>query len=267
MDEAEQVTRQAEALMMQLPAITRPVIARYFRQRITIDLKSDNSPVTIADKQVEAEIRTAIASKFTPETLSYDIIGEEQGGTSDGRFCWVIDPIDGTRAFIVGKPIFGTLVAFLDNGKPVAGMIDMPALDETYLSDRDGAMLITQKGRTKIKSSGVASIDMAQIATTSPDAFSTSGLAKFDRLSGKAAGRHFGGDCYNYALLCAGHLDIVMEDQLAPHDMMALVAVLTASGACVSDWAGKPITLDNDGSLLASASHQLHQQALDIINA
>jgi len=267
MDGAEHAIRQAEALMAQLPALTRPLISRYFRQEIDIDLKSDNSPVTIADKQVEAEIRQAINTYFSPENLSFDIIGEEQGGQSHGRFCWVIDPIDGTRAFIIGKPVFGTLVAFLDHGKPVAGMIDMPALDETYLSDASGALLITSQARRKIASSSVLSVDKAHVATTSPDAFSDTGLKKFNRLSAMAAGRHFGGDCYNYALLSAGHLDIVMEDQLAPHDMMALVAVLNAAGASVSDWSGRPVDLNNDGSLLASATAELHQQALDIINA
>jgi len=266
MDGNIQVISQAEALLAHLPAITRPVISRYFRQNIDVDLKSDNSPVTIADRLVETEIRQAIASSFSSSGLVCDIIGEEHGGTSNSRYCWVVDPIDGTRAFIVGKPIFGTLVAFVDNGHAVAGLIDMPMLDETYLGGAGGAVLVKAGSKQKISSSKVTSVEQAQIATTSPDAFSPEGLMLYDRLSQQAAGRHYGGDCYNYALLCAGHLDIVMEDQLAPHDMMALVAVLEAAGASVTSWAGQPVTLDNDGSLLASATPELHRQALDILN-
>ena len=267
MDGNAQVISQAEALLAELPAITRPVVARYFRQHFKIDLKSDNSPVTIADKLVEAEIRQAITSAFSFPDMACDIIGEEQGGEANSRYCWVIDPIDGTRAFVVGRPIFGTLVAFVDNGQAVAGLIDMPMLDEAYLGGADGAVLVSAGKTQQINSSNVTSIEQAHIATTSPDAFSPDGLKLFDRLSTQAAGRHYGGDCYNYALLGAGHLDIVMEHQLAPHDMMALVAVLNGAGATVTDWSGRPVTLDNDGSILAAATAELHQQALDIINS
>ena len=143
----------------------------------------------------------------------------------------------------------------------------MPMLDEAYLGGADGAVLVTAGKTQQINSSNVTSIEQAHIATTSPDAFTPDGLKLFDRLSTRAAGRHYGGDCYNYALLGAGHLDIVMEHQLAPHDMMALVAVLNGAGTTVTDWSGRPVTLDNDGSILAAATAELHQQALDIINS
>ena len=149
MDGNAQVISQAKALLAELPTITRPVVSHYFRHHFRVDLKSDNSPVTIADKLVEAEIRQAITSAFSSPDMACDIIGEEQGGEANSRYCWVIDPIDGTRAFVVGRPIFGTLVAFVDNGQAVAGLIDMPMLDEAYLGGADGAVLVTPERHSR----------------------------------------------------------------------------------------------------------------------
>lgn len=255
------VIAQAEQFLEQLPSLTRPIIEKRFRSGFAVETKSDASPVTIADKEVEKQIRAALAHHFP----DHAIIGEEQGGQAEGHYCWIIDPIDGTRAFVVGKPIFGTLVALVIDGKPVAGLIDMPMLGEAYRTESGHAVLKTISSETQLSSSHCTSLDEAHIATTSPDAFSAEGLALFNTISAQALGRHFGGDCYNYALLAAGHLDIVMEDQLAVHDIMALVPVLEAAGAMVTDWSGNPIDLNCDGSLLVCATSALHQQVLSAI--
>lgn len=258
MSAPDKILSQAEAFLAEIPQLSRPVISAYFRKNFDVDTKADESPVTIADKQTEQAIRAGLAEHF-PE---HDIIGEEQGGEAHTRYCWVIDPIDGTRAFVVGRPLFGTLVGFMDSGKAVAGLIDMPALEESYHSQNGKAWLTDRYGRRQITSSSCTELHQAHIATTSPDAFSAEGWKLFETISAKARGRHYGGDCYNYALVAAGHLDCVMEHQLAVHDIAGLIAVLEAAGAVVSDWAGQPVTMNSDGSLLVSATAELHEQML-----
>ena len=139
---------------------------------------------------------------------------------------------------MIGKPLFGTLVGVARDGQPFAGLIDMPALDETYLSQGQHSYLITESAKILLSASSCRQLDQAQIATTSPEAFTTDGLARFNRLGKACRSAHYGGDCYNYALLAAGQLDLVMEHQLATHDFMALIPVLKGAGAIVTDWSG-----------------------------
>ena len=249
---------EAEELLAALPNISRPLITKYFRNGADVVQKPDDSPVTIADKSVEAALRSAVADIFP----DHAIIGEEEGGSADKPYCWVIDPIDGTRAFIIGKPLFGSLVALAHDGVPICGLIDMPELDECYLT-RDGNAYLRRHGREeKLATRQTQELVHAHIATTSPEAFTQSGWQCFQHLSAECLSAHFGGDCYNYALLAAGHLDLVMEHQLAPHDIMALVPVMTAAGAVVTDWQGRPVTLHGDGSILAAGNANLHKKAL-----
>ena len=245
-----------------LPQVSRPFIANWFRQNPQTTLKADQSPVTIADQQTETALRDVIATTFPDDAIQ----GEEFGITSSGessRFCWVIDPIDGTKAFISGKPIFGTLVGLTDHGVPCAGMIDMPILEETYIG-----CIMNQKqpfcelnGR-RVRPSDCTDLKAARIATTSPFALSESGLSGFNHLAVQTAVTNYGGDCHNYALLAAGHIDLVMEDSLAQHDIMAVVAVMQAAGAIVTDTAGRPIIYGQSTSILAAATKRLHAAAL-----
>ncbi len=244
----QNILSAVERFMLQLPLLSRPIIKRHFRQPFDVNQKADNSPVTQADKEVESVLRAAIAKQFPDHAL----IGEEQGGQADKPYCWVIDPIDGTRAFVIAKPIFGTLVGFVYEGQPVCGLIDMPALDETYF--------------TRGKQAFCSLAGQEQIIQTSPEAFTDHGWQCFQNLVDKCLSAHYGGDCYNYALLASGHLDLVMEHQLAPHDLIALVPIMRAAGAVVTDWSGKPPVLDGDGSLLAAGDAGLHKQALQLIN-
>ena len=253
---------QIDAFLATLPALSRPLIDQYFRSDFSVEQKADDSPVTIADKSVETELRQAILAAFP----DHAIIGEEQGGVADRQICWVIDPIDGTRAFVIGKPLFGTLVGVARDGKPFAGLIDMPALNETYLTQDQRSYLVTGSAQSALSVSSCCKLDHAQIATTSPEAFTMEGLERFNRLGKACRSTHYGGDCYNYALLAAGHLDLVMEHQLAIHDFMALIPVLKGAGAIVTDWSGQPPDLSSDGSLLVAATLELHKAALDAIS-
>ena len=245
-----------------LPQVSRPFIANWFRQNPQTMQKADQSPVTIADQQTETALRDVIAATFPDDAIQ----GEEFGITGNGdspRFCWVIDPIDGTKAFISGKPIFGTLVGITDRGVPVAGMIDMPILEETYVGHvMDQNQPFCQLNGRRVRPSDCADLKAARIATTSPLALSASGLAGFNHLAAQAAVTNYGGDCHNYALLAAGHIDLVMEDSLAPHDIMAVVAVMQAAGATVTDTAGRPIMHGQSTSILAAATTRLHAAAL-----
>ena len=245
-----------------LPQVSRPFIANWFRQNPQTSQKADQSPVTIADQQTETALRDVIAATFPDDAIQ----GEEFGITGNGdsaRFCWVIDPIDGTKAFISGKPIFGTLVGITDRGIPLAGMIDMPILEETYV----GYVMaqnqpFCQLNGQRVRPSDCVDLRAARIATTSPLALSASGLAGFNHLAAQATVTNYGGDCHNYALLAAGHIDLVMEDTLAPHDIMAAVAVMQAAGATVTDTGGRPIMHGQSTSILAAATKRLHAAAL-----
>jgi histidinol phosphatase-like enzyme (inositol monophosphatase family) len=213
-------------------------------------------------------LRNVIQAAFPDDAIQ----GEEFGSATinvAGRFCWVIDPIDGTKAFISGKPVFGTLVGLTDQGVPLAGMIDMPALDETYIGHLIGYNPADQLPQSAcrmnaamVRPSHCQTLATARLATTSPLALSAAGLIGFNYLAAKAALTNYGGDCHNYALLAAGHIDLVMEDSLAPHDMIAVVAVMQAAGAVVTDTAGQPIRLGQSSSILAAATADLHAAAL-----
>ena len=243
-----------------IATVSRPIIAHWFRAHPDIEIKADASPVTIADKTVELALRDAIASRFTGD----DILGEEHDVTrGDGStgYQWVIDPIDGTKAFVSGKPIFGSLIGLLESGRPVAGLCDMPVLDELYIGVGTEAWL----NGTPISVSASKDLVTSRLATTSPDAFPPGGLAVFNRISAQAGITNYGGDCHNYALLAAGHIDLVIEDSLAPHDIMGVVPIMQAAGACVTDLQGDPVRYPDTTSLLCTATPELHAAVLAIV--
>lgn len=255
-----------------LPQVSRPFIAKWFRQNPHVTQKADLSPVTIADQQIETALRDVIQAAFPDDAIQGEEFGSATNngaGNAAGRFCWVIDPIDGTKAFISGKPVFGTLVGLTDQGVPLAGMIDMPVLDETYIGHLIGHNPADQPPQSAcrmnaamVRPSPCQTLATARLATTSPLALSAAGLTGFNHLAAQAALTNYGGDCHNYALLAAGHIDLVMEDSLAPHDMIAVVAVMQAAGAVVTDTAGQPIRLGQSSSILAAATADLHAAAL-----
>jgi fructose-1,6-bisphosphatase/inositol monophosphatase family enzyme len=175
----------------------------------------------------------------------------------------VIDPIDGTRAFVCGRPVFGTLVGLVDGTTPVAGLIDMPMLDECYVAVGGKTVLNGMAATT----SKVTSLARARIASTAPEALLPDSLAAFNQMVEGAAVTVYGGDCHNYALLAAGHLDLVLEDGLATHDIMGVVEVVRGAGGIITDKHGGPVSLAGTSSLLAAATPALHAEALAIMKA
>jgi len=233
----------------------------WFRVPLTIDTKADESPVTVADRTVESLLRAEIVERFP----DHGIFGEEHGRERmEAEHVWVIDPIDGTRSFITGWPLYGTLLAVLRQDKPVIGVIEMPALGERWVGI---AGQPTRFQGAPCRTSDCRELAAASLYTTSPDAFDPAGWAVFDRVSRQVRTRRFGGDCYSYGLLAAGHIDLVIEAGLQPYDYLSLVPILEGAGGAIADWQGRPLTTQSDGRVVAAASPELLAAALAAIAA
>ncbi len=236
------------------------VLLYYFQSNITTTKKTDLSPVTEADIAVETKIRAMIA-EFFPD---HGIVGEEFGNINPSSpYQWVIDPIDGTRSFIAGYPIFTTLIALLHNGKPLVGVIDQPVLnnrwaaiagEKTFYND---SLLASYNNKINIENSN--------IATTSLSYFSENELFRFNILKEKSASVVYGGDGYAYAMLASGRLDIVLDASMKPYDFCALIPIIEGAGGAITDWQGKELNLDSDGSVVAAANKELHSKVIKFL--
>ncbi|HPV67640.1 inositol monophosphatase family protein [Sphingorhabdus lacus] len=222
-------------------------IRPFFRSGFTHEAKEDSSPVTEADRAAEAAIRRILDAECPRD----GIIGEEYGekaGTS-GR-TWVIDPIDGTVSFMAGRPIFGSLLALLEENWPVLGVIDQCINRERWVG---ATGYPTTLNGSAVKTRTCRSLSDATLATSGPQYFTQHDGEHFMALAAKTAHKRmlFGGDCYNYALLASGHIDIVVEAGLKLHDFAALVPVIIGSGGMMSDWSGEPLHADSSGHVIA----------------
>jgi inositol-phosphate phosphatase/L-galactose 1-phosphate phosphatase/histidinol-phosphatase len=221
-------------------------IRPFFRAEHGLETKPDESPVTLADRAGERVMRELI----TAERPDDGIIGEEYGihEGSSGR-SWVLDPIDGTRAFISGRPIFGTLIALIVDGWPVLGIIDQPVLGERWIGVMGKPTLFNG---TPTTTRACRELSSALLATTSPALFDDRQLHAFEHLDASVRSVVLGGDCYNYACLASGHLDVVVEAGLKLHDFAALVPVVEGAGGRMCDWQGDPLTADSKGEVIAA---------------
>ena len=244
------------ALAQRLADTARPIALSYFRRPLAIERKPDLSPVTAADRAIEIALRSMIREHFP----AHGIIGEEFASEPGAEFTWVLDPIDGTKSFVSGLPLFGTLIALLQGQQPVLGVIEIPAMAERWLG-RDGSP--TQFNGHATRASACATIEQSRIVTTSPNVFGSEDWQRFDALSSRAAVRRFGGDCYAYGLLASGYCDLVIEAGLAPYDYLALVPVIEGAGGKISDWRGAALGLKSDGRVVAAANESLWHLALE----
>ena len=235
------------SLIHRLAEAAGAAIRPYFRAEFGLESKSDATPVTLADRAAEAAIRSILES----ERPGDGIIGEEYGTVRESASRqWVIDPIDGTTSFVAGRPIFGTLIALMEDGWPVLGLIDQPILKERWI----GAVgHPTTFNGVPVKTRSCPDLAQAILSTTSPNCFSTHEGEHFMALAAKTAHRRliWGGDCYNYALLASGHIDIVVEAGLKIHDFAALIPVVEGAGGMMCDWAGEPLNADSAGHVIA----------------
>ena len=232
------------------------VLRRYFRTPVAVEDKDDASPVTLADRESEAAMRAMIAAAFP----DHGILGEEYGADrTDAEWVWVLDPLDGTRAFITGKPSFGILIALLHRGRPVLGVIDQPILRERWLGVAGRPS--TLAGRA-IRTRPCSELARAALYATGPEMFEGADATAFERLRRAVKLTRFGADCYAYGLLAAGFVDLVVEASLKPYDYCALVPVIEGAGGIITDWRGRPLGLDSDGRVAAAGDARLHARTL-----
>ena len=245
----------ALTLAGRLADVARVIAMKNFRTPLAIERKGDGSPVTIADRGIEMEMRRMIRTAFP----GHAIRGEEFAAEGSGEFTWVLDPIDGTKSFITGYPLFGSLIALLQHGRPVIGVIEAPALAERWVGCEGCATLFNGAA---VSTSACRAIAEAVVYTTTAESFDAAERRRFETLSARAALRRFGGDCYLYGILAGGYCDLVIEVQLKPHDFMAAVPVVQGAGGRISDWRGAPLTVASDGRVVAAATEALWREAL-----
>jgi inositol-phosphate phosphatase/L-galactose 1-phosphate phosphatase/histidinol-phosphatase len=245
-----------------LADIARPIAQRYFRTDIAIESKADASPVTLADREIEAAMRVFLHDSVP----DHGIIGEEMGGDPehDGPL-WILDPIDGTKAFATGTPVFGTLIGLAMEKQFALGVIDQPIANERWLGAAGRAT--TFNGALACVS-GCTDLKAARLYTTAPEYF-TSPVAfeAFARVREQVFFTRYGADCYAFGLLASGHVDVIVEATLNLWDVAALVPVVEGAGGIITDWRGEPLTTDFEGHVVASCGGAIHDSVLALINA
>jgi histidinol phosphatase-like enzyme (inositol monophosphatase family) len=237
------------------------VIRPYFRQPLTVTDKSGPKsafdPVTVADREAEAAIRALVRHTYP----DHGILGEEHGNeVNGGALTWVIDPIDGTRSFMTGMLSWGTLIALNDGSGPVVGIMDQPVTAERFSGTPEGAFLNGAPIRTR----ACTSLGDAILYSTVPEMFTQpSWRAGFEAVEAKVRMRRFGGDCYSYCLLAMGFVDLVIEADLKPYDIQALIPIIEGAGGVVTTWSGTPA--DQGGLIVAAGDRRVHDAARAIL--
>ncbi len=239
----------------------RIVTLRHFRTPLTVQSKTAGfDPVTVADREAEAAMR-AVLTRMRPGD---GILGEEaEAVTGQSGLTWVLDPIDGTRGFISGTPTWGVLVGLRDAEGPFLGIIDQPFTGERFAGGPDGAFWTRGTERRDLAVSGTRSLAEATVLTTFPEVGTQAEGAAFRRVAERCLLTRYGMDCYAYALLAAGHVDLVIEAGLQPYDIAAPIAVVRAAGGIVTDWSGGPA--HDGGTCLAAATPELHAAAMALL--
>lgn len=238
------------------------VIRPWFRAGVAAELKGDASPVTVADRAAEQAMRAVLSGRY-PE---HGVLGEEFGlERGEARYRWVLDPIDGTRAFITGRPVFGTLVALLEDGVPVVGVIDQPISGERWVGVR-GRRTVFSGGAGAVGCRALESLAEAELSCTAPEIFSDRESDRWGRLAGVVRRVSWGGDCYAYGLVALGAIDVVAEAGLKVWDWAALVPVIEGAGGSVTDWAGEALRAEGDGTVLAVGAPGLVGAAVDLLS-
>ncbi len=237
------------------------ITLQHFRAHPAADHKGGSAfdPVTAADRGAETVMRDILERKFP----GHGIAGEEFGSSNEGAdFVWTLDPIDGTRAYILGLPVWGTLIGLQHMGKPILGIMEQPFTGERFWSDEKAAWYRGPKGLQRCKTRPCSDLAQAFLAATTPDMFEGEDEARFNRLSKAVRMRRFGGDCYFYCMLALGHIDIVAEAKLKPFDIVPLIPIVEKAGGIVSRWEsedaparGRYIACGDPGLLDAALSH------------
>lgn len=231
----------------------------YYRQDFEIISKSDDTPVTLADRGIETRLREILADKRPDD----GILGEEFGETkTKSGLTWVIDPIDGTKSFTIGRPTFGTLIGLCNGEKPVLGIIDQAVLKERWLGVEGN--LTTFNGKA-VKTRKCPELKSAIFGTGAPSQISKNDAQRFERLDKACRYTVFQGDCYFYGLMANGALDVLVEDCLGVYDYIALAPIIKGAGGAITDWSGAELNLSSGSNLLATGDPELHEKVLALI--
>lgn len=259
---AESDLEHFSALARELSEIACEVTLRYFRNDFVTDTKADSTPVTIADRECERLMRERIRAA-APD---HGIIGEEEGSDREGAsYVWVLDPIDGTKAFVSGRPLWGSLIALCRDGVPVIGVINCPAVEDCWVgiegrptTHNDMPCYTRRCGR----------LEDALMYSTSPYMFTGDDAEPFERLRRRVKYPLFGGDCHNYGLAASGWVDLVVEASMKVHDWAALVPVAEGAGGRLTGWDGKPLTFaSREGRVLMAGDERTHGAAVEALSA
>jgi inositol-phosphate phosphatase/L-galactose 1-phosphate phosphatase/histidinol-phosphatase len=247
------------ALALRLADAAAAEIRPHFRNLATVEEKPDLTPVTIADRAAEAAMRTLIEAQFS----DHGILGEEFGEVrGDAEYVWVLDPIDGTKSFISGVPLFGTLIALARGRRPILGIIDQPISRERWVGASGHP---TTLNGAKIRCRACSGLAAATLFATTPDMFEGEDAGCFARLSAAVKLTRFGADCYAFGLVAAGFVDLVLEASLKPYDFCAMVPIVEGAGGVATDWRGTPLDLASDGRILVAGDPWAHEAALSLL--
>ena len=241
-------------------------VLKHFRMPTAVENKGGEAafdPVTVADRAAERVIRDAVGAAWP----GHGVIGEEFADTgADARYRWIIDPIDGTRAYIMGYPLWGTLIGLMDGAQPLLGMMNQPFTGERFWGAGGQARYAGPDGERDLRTRPCESLGAAILSTTHPDLFAPGfERERFETLAGQVRMSRYGGDCYAYCLLAAGHVDLVVEAGLQPFDIVALIPIIERAGGRITNWQGGPAT--EGGRIVAAGDARLHEAALAVLGA
>jgi myo-inositol-1(or 4)-monophosphatase len=251
------------AFVDELATVSGEAILPFFRTSLGVEDKGSAAgfdPVTAADRAAETAMRTLIKRSF-PE---HGIVGEEYGNErTDAEFVWVLDPIDGTKSFIAGLPIWGSLIALTRNGTAVFGMMHQPFIGERFTGDGGASRYRGPAGERELHVRPCATLADAMLFTTSPQLMNAADRAVFGRVEAAVKLSRYGGDCYPYCMLAAGHVDLVIEAGLKPHDIAALIPIIEGAGGVITSWEGGSAV--QGGRVVAAGDKRVHAAAMKML--
>ena len=251
------------AFVEQLASAAGDAILPFFRTSLSVEDKSRGrgfDPVTAADRAAESVMRAMIRKSFP----DHGIIGEEYGNErTDAEFVWALDPIDGTKSFICGLPVWGTLIALTRSGEPVYGMMHQPFTREQFTGDGAAANYRGPTGKRGLRVRPCASLGEAILTTTSPLLMNDADRTRFGRLEKAVRLSRYGGDCYGYCMLAAGHVDLLIETELKPYDVLPVIPIITGAGGLITSWEGG--SAKEGGRIIAAGDKRVHAAAMELL--
>jgi myo-inositol-1(or 4)-monophosphatase len=250
------------AFAHELADLSGAAIRPYFRRAIPVENKAGKrgfDPVTAADRSAEQAISQSLAKHWPEHGLEGEEYGSRQGSA---RLRWVVDPIDGTKAFILGLPVWGTLIGLMDGDTPILGVMDQPYTRERFWSGIRASYFRGPDGqKRRLKTRACHELRNAMLSTTSPDLFAPGvEQRRFTALKARARYARYGGDCYAYCLLAAGYIDVIVESGLKAHDVVALIPIIERAGGCITTWDGHSAA--RGGRIVATGNPRLHEEVL-----